>query len=222
MKRRDALLAGAAFAVAPTAAGAVAGADAPAPFGVRSVWFVVRSANPVAVARELDLKSLHRAEWQAGVNAMYDDYGKGEFRAVFVSPPASAWVFAVGWGLLRGERRPHEDVQRFMIPLRRLIRLSRRFGEAQFYSSHHVVEAHAWARARAGVVERAYAYVGDRGEVATDIGTRTAAERGIDLAHPSEFDVFRIAGTWSLDPMHLDRLPAARQTGLLGTRLGAM
>ncbi len=41
-----------------------------------------------------------------------------------------------------------------MIPLHRLLRLSRRFGEAQFFASHRVVSSYAWARAARGVVER--------------------------------------------------------------------
>jgi hypothetical protein len=220
VNRRDALLAGAALLAAPSVARAGVSAGRPIPFGYKIAWFAVRSPSAHDVVAALDLVAVRPAGWEAGMKAVYADDG-AESRGVFVTPAVRGWVFAVGWGTLMGERRPNEDLQRFMVPTRRLIALSRRFGKAQFYSTHRVVEAHAWARAAGGRLERAYAYVGDHDDVALDVGKRSAAERGVDLRNPTEEVPHRIAGICSIDPMLLDGYADSTGPGFFGTRLGA-
>jgi hypothetical protein len=220
MTRRRALLAGAALLAAPSPARAGTSAGRPISFGYKIAWYAVRSHSARDVLSGLDLVAVRQIGWEAGMQAVYADYA-GEMRGMFVTPAVRGWVFAVGWGALRGERRPNEDLQRFMIPTRRLIALSRRFGNAQFYSTHRVVEAHAWARATGGRLERAYAYVGDHDDVALDVGKRSAAERGVDLRNPTEEVPHRIAGIWSIDPTLLDGYSDSTGPGFFGTRLGA-
>jgi hypothetical protein len=218
--RREALVAVAAIVAAPLPVRAGVSAGRPMTFGYKIAWYAVRSHSAHAVQTALDLVAVRAVGWEAGMKALDADYA-GDMHGIFVTPSVRGWVFAVGWGTLLGERRPNEDLQRFMIPTRRLIALSRRFGKAQYYSTHRVVEAHAWARAAGGTLERAYGYVGDRGEVALDVGKRSAAERGVDLLNPTEEVPHRIAGVWSIDPMLLDGYADSTGPGFFGTRLGA-
>jgi hypothetical protein len=217
--RRDALLSGAAFLTAPGLAGAASRPDRAIAFGYKSTWFAIHSRSAPDVLHELDLVSARRATWADGMRTLESDYDAQDgLRAVFVAPAVGAWTFAIGWGLLRGERG-REDPDRFMVPLRRLLRLSRRFGEAQFFSTHRVVEAHAWARARGATIERAYGYVGDRGTEAVNIGRPTEAERGVVGSEANEETVMRIAGAWSLDPTKIGGRPTTGP-GFIGLRPG--
>ncbi|MDG4840288.1 hypothetical protein O7631_27490 [Micromonospora sp. WMMD967] len=74
-----------------------------------------------------------------------------------------------------------------------------------------------------GVVERAFAYLGERGEVLFDVGKRTIEEHtlGVGAAHdedepwddddetspwPDEENVLTLAGHWSIDPRKLENV----------------
>ena len=93
--------------------------------------------------------------------------------------------------------------------------------EVQYFATHRVVEAHAWARARPSGLERAYCYVGDVGQKLLDVGVSTREERELrfaffdpespeaeeegywereDLKHPTEEHVMMLAARWSVDP----------------------
>lgn len=219
ISRRDALLSGAAYLASMTGAARAGDRDTARAFGYKQSWFAIRSRPAKQVLPELDLTSVRGADWATGMEVLDADYSDtGSLRAVFITPPTGAWMFAIGWGLLRGERGA-VDPDHFVVPLRRLARLSRRFGEAQFFATHRVVEAHAWARARHGVIERAYGYVGDKGIEALNIGRPTAAERGVDGKRANEETVMRIAGAWSVNPTTIEGRPSTG-TGFVGVRLG--
>ncbi|MFJ2081108.1 hypothetical protein ACIOBK_00860 [Micromonospora chokoriensis] len=91
----------------------------------------------------------------------------------------------------------------------------------QYFGTHRVVDYHGWGRARGGVVERAFAYLGERGEVLFDVGERTIEEHalGVGAAYdeddpwddeeetspwPDEETVLTLAGHWSIDPRKLE------------------
>jgi hypothetical protein len=184
-----------------------------AAFGYKTAWLCVRDGDPRAVADALELAEVEEETWEEGVAAAErgDD-------SVFVSPPTGGWVFAVNVGWI-------ED------PVA-LAALSDRLGtEIQFFGTHRVVEAHAWARAESGRLVRRLEWVGDRGTAVAE-GEPTDVERTLgfdwvlaagseppDWEHvPDEETVLEVAASWSIDPSTLDRVPSNSETGLLGRR----
>ncbi|AMV37016.1 hypothetical protein [Planctomyces sp. SH-PL62] len=173
----------------------------PATFGYKTWWLVVDSLDASAVAETLGLRETRPAEWDV------DPYSPG---GVFVSPSGLGWTFILGHPI-------HEPGDPRLADLLR--DLSRRFGEAQFYVSHRVVELQGWARAVDGEIIRAYGWHGEHGEVFWDEGPLTQEEQVLgfgrfvdqstvdgdwgDRTTPDEQDVMDLAGRWSVTPQEL-------------------
>ena len=142
--------------------------------------------------------------------------GEAYSSKIFVSPLLDQWVLAIGITLPDSGDENNPDR---MTPM--LIDLSKKFGETQFYSTHRVVEYHAWAKAIHGEIIRAYAYVGDQGITVWNKGSITPEEIKLgfnffdetspaakhedywnneNLRYPNEEDVLAIARKWSVDP----------------------
>jgi hypothetical protein len=184
-----------------------------APFAYKMAWICVREGDPQAVAGALGLAEVEEATWEQGLAAAHrgDD-------AVFVSPPTGGWVFAVNV----------EWIDDAAV----LAALSDRLGaEVQFFGTHRVVEAHAWARAQDGQLVRRLQWVGDQGEAVAE-GEPTEVERRLGLdwilpepgeppdwdSVPDEESVLEVAEAWSVDPRSLDLVPVESEIGLLGRR----
>ncbi|MEO0477954.1 MAG: hypothetical protein AAF196_00595 [Planctomycetota bacterium] len=195
--------------------------DRPQPFGAKMGWLAVRSSEPREVANTLKIESLQPSSWSHGIRAVYEDSD-----AIFVTPAIEGWTMVAGFGLgleleeVDGRWR-HE-----------LERLSERFGDAQHFATHRVAEFHGWARATNGEIRRAFAYLGESGEILFDEGPRSDAELelGFDLAElpsdcdedpdpvdntPSEESVFSLARSWSTCPMDLEDSSATPSLGWL-------
>lgn len=93
---------------------------------------------------------------------------------------------------------------------RRVAELIFRFGEAQGYATHRVVEYHHWILAKEGQVVRCFAWLGERGELLCNTGAIADAERRLPFANrptdqwmPDEEDVMTVASGWSFDPTKL-------------------
>lgn len=185
--------------------------DTPIPFGYKNSWLAIRADESEAVIAALPVERFEPANWRTGIAAAY---GNG----AFVSPPIDGWVLVVsseipglgtdsdpaGWG-------------------RALSPVAARFSELQYFTTHRVVDYHAWARFEQGELSRAYAWLGEQGEVLEDFGNPTDEEIELGFeAHPSqddeeegwrsetyreprESDVMYLAGLWSLDPSDLDQ-----------------
>lgn len=199
--------------------------DVPVPFGFNMSWLAVQSTDGLAVASALGFVDPGRASWAQGVAAAYGG-------SVFITPPIEDWTLVVGEAVVPGVEQADGGWRS------RLIELSRRFDEVQMFASHRVVEFHAWARARAGVVERAYCYIGESGEVSYDEGTQTAAERELifdcggragaeagedasgerDALFPDEDSVMALAGRWSVSPVVLSEQSSCPGLGLVAAR----
>ncbi len=197
--------------------------DLPQPFGYKIAWLALRTADTRAVAAALGLGGTRPSNWREGVVHAY----KSE---VFVTPPLSSWTLAVGSPLFVSG-----DPSQVVKPL--LGRLSRQFGEAQYFCTHRVVELHVWAKAVQGRLVRGYGWIGERGQTLWDEGEQTPAERDLgfrffderspdaagegywarqDLSFPDEEAVMRLAAVWSLDPTTLDQRFKEPGLGLLG------
>lgn len=179
----------------------------PEAFGYKMSWLAVRSDDANAVLEALALKKPRAASWQAGIKAAYDG-------AAFVSPVVRGWVLVVAPHLPEPNAAPGQQAL-----LELLRRLSQRFGETHFYASHRGVSYAAWARAKAGQVERAFSFVPEM-ERPWQLGEADAAEQALDLPardfFADEDDVVRLAAAWSLDPTVLDREPPTEAKGWIG------
>jgi hypothetical protein len=76
-----------------------------------------------------------------------------------------------------------------------------------------VTEAHCWARSQPDGTDRAFAWIGERGEVELDVGAPSSDERELAIVPeegvhehrvPSEEDVMSLAARWSVDPQTVE------------------
>jgi hypothetical protein len=173
-------------------------------------WFAIRSADPQRIAGELRLRNVRTSNWEGGLRAATRD------RLIFISPQVCGWNFIIGDAL---PIAPREEC------LSLLADLSLAFDEAQYFGTEDVTELYIWARAAKGRLYRAYAFSGEQGSVLWDRGELSKEEQALGLIFPEANilsnspdggSVFRIAGSWSFDPTHLDEVHCSSSTGLLG------
>lgn len=187
----------------------------PEPFGFKMGWIAVRSTDLKAVAESLPLREQRPANWHDGIDAAYKSGPPNS--SVFIAPPVNGWICVVGWWAAgTGDQNSVEAVAKVVSDL------SFRFGEAQGFATHRVVEYHHWILAKQGRVQRCFAYLGERGEILCKSGQITDAERKLKFAGlppdqwmPGEQDVMTIAGGWSFDPSQLSPVSAVSANGIL-------
>lgn len=194
------------------------------------MWFAVKGGDPAAIARALGFEIAGPCEWSSGIDAAYE-FGS---QKVFLTPRIDGWTICVGTGLL-----DLTDSDRFV---EQTSKLAVALGtEVQFFGTHRVVEAHAWARATPQGLIRAYQYIGERGETTTDIGAQTAEEQELgfrffdersseaaeddywnrtDLSFPSEESVMLVAGKWSINPTEFEGREVEESEGMLAIAPG--
>jgi hypothetical protein len=194
--------------------------DEPVPFGPKMAWLALDTTDTEAVATAMGLREARAATWAEGIDAAYQS-------SVFVTPPLADWTLAVGAALF-----PPDRADAFVKPL--LERLSRQFGDAQYFCTHRDVELHVWARARQGQLVRAYGWLGEKSLTLWDEGAPTKEERDLGFRFsdgrspaaeqaqnkeamlPGEEDVMLLASYWSIDPTTLDEQFKEPLMGLLG------
>lgn len=116
--------------------------------------------------------------------------------------------------------------------------MSKEFGEAQYFSTHRVVEYHCWIKSVSGKIVRHYSYLGESGENITVLGEPTSFEKKFnlintfspeasnpnyyeneELIYPDEEFVMEISGAWSVNPNSFeDRSDLPKSVGLVGKR----
>ena len=169
----------------------------PVTFGPKTGWIAVRGASAEAVTEVLGLREARPMSWDEGVEAGYQN-------GVFVCPPVSGWVLAMGADMLHGQAD--------------IAGISRRLGtQVQIFRTHRVSEHHEWALADGGTVLRSLS-TDDSGHQQS--GEPTALERSLSVARAdamiSEDDVFAVAGGWSLDPTKFGEHRSDAATGTWG------
>ena len=186
-----------------------------------STWLAVRSRNLPAVQEALGLQDAKPCTWIEGISSE---------QKLFIAPPIQGWILVVGAGL----PDPGEDVDACF---RFVVDLSRELGHVQFFNANRIQGQHAWVRAEAGRIVRAYAWAG---ETVWNQGLKTAAELelGLKCFHYlespdsgafSHMDVIaantekvpQLAARWSLDPAGIDERLFEHARGIAGepTRL---
>lgn len=197
----------------------VPGEDVPVAFGYKMGWLAIRSTDWDPIIDALGLSGAREASWEEGIETVYEDGDK----YLFLTPPIDGWTLVVGNWTGGAGGQGIEGAEAL------ICKLSARFGEAQAFSTHRVVEYHHWMLARDGKLLRSFAYLGDSGEVLSDKGEPTPVEKSlnINLDIPADYDPFSgeadkynipnersvmtVAGAWSINPSVLDE-----RTGLLG------
>jgi len=198
-------------------------------FGARTSWLALGNAEVLeSLVHELQLVGLRPCEWGEGLN-------EASSEGIFITPRISGWRLIVGLTL-------PDASSDHMLSL--MVRLSEKYGSAQYFGNHRVTDYYAWARADAGRLVRAYAYIGAQNGVVWDRGelTKEEVELGMHFedieihvpedsksvletlqhlkAHPKrrpeESDVFAIARKWSVDPTEIEEYEIEDSLGLIG------
>lgn len=210
---------GAGTASADEDAPAVAGTG-PVAFGYKVAWLAIRTEDTQAVAVALGVTGARAVSWAAGIDAAYGAR-RGPRALVFLTPAVDGWTLAVLGG---GDLFEDNGTGGGALDLPSL---SRRFGEAQKFGTHRVVEYHEWQRWAGGSPVRRYCWIGESGEIRFDEGEPISAEGNLlratdldgdwdafDLA--DEETVMAVAAEWSLNPTTLDERDDLPPRGLLG------
>lgn len=209
--------------------------DRPINFGYKVNWFAVKAKDPATVAAALDIGPGIPSNWASGMAAAYGDTCREDQKQwIFISPPVNGWIFVIGshlpYPVMHTPDR-HGGIGQQFDSL--FSRLNNHFPEVQFFGSYRVVGFVAWARAKAGKIERVFSF-GD-GDVYANIGKQSreeaslafqdlsglspsaASERifGVDGKLPDESDVLRLSNLWSIDPENLSEKELPEGLGLV-------
>jgi len=174
-------------------------------FGPKQAWLAIREGDVTKVLDALALRDLGPVSWRDAVDVAYLTDDRLLLTPLLPGAGGARWLLVAGRWLLR----PQVSVD--------VVELSWMLGtEVQFFSTYRVGEVHRWERAVDGNLVRAFAYVGETGEVERWIGEPDSAERHLGLPAEmrddvlvSEHDVLRLAGAWSVNPEALDGRAAA-------------
>ena len=200
--------------------------DAPKSFGLEMAWIAIRTKNTSQVLETLELTSAEPANWNSGIGTVYSPLLADTY--VFVSPPIKGWTFVAGVPLPLPVGRSFVDK---LTPL--LARLATEFPQVQYFAGFPIIDFFAWAKLDGGRMVRAFA-IGDEG-VIWDRGRLTPEERALGLKlfdlrgikgrkgdaggaiilHPTEQQVLKLAGGWSLDPSLLDTIGGDAASGFI-------
>jgi len=178
--------------------------DRPIGFGYKCAWYAIHSSETERIARAFGSVQLQPCNWKAGIAAAYDG-------STFLTPAVNGWTLVVRAGMDDNEAQV------------RLVELSNEFGEAQFFSTHRIVEFHCWGKANHGHLVRFHAFDGESTVTLVNIGDPIELETGLnlfnslgpeartegyfdrdDLDYPDEQLVKKIAAAWSIDPTTLE------------------
>jgi hypothetical protein len=179
-------------------------------------WLAIKSRSLLAVQSALGLHNVKPCSWLEGLS--------GDEK-LFISPPVKGWILVMGSGV----PDPAEDVDACF---RFVLGVSRKLGQVQLFSANRVLHYHAWIRADAGRVVRAYSWAG---KTLWQQGKTTHAERELglksfgytELVEHSGFgppDVFAVntekvpllAARWSLDPARVEARCIETEQGVAG------
>lgn len=159
-------------------------------FGYKFAWLAVRTDDVPEVARALGLRNARWLPWSFGIGEAHG----GDLIAI--TPAIDGWV------LVLGERLFDWHANNFMIA-----EISKRFGEAQYFITHRVSDAHHWSRWIDGRAIRSMDHLdgfvqnGESTEIEGNL--LLPLYRDNDWINVDEGCVMRVAGEWSVDPTSL-------------------
>jgi hypothetical protein len=179
-------------------------------------WLAIRGRSVEAVQAALVLHNPRPCTWLEG---------RANEQKLFIAPAVRGWILVIGSGL----PEPGDDVD---VCFRFLTGLSRKLGQVQFFGANRVVGHHAWVRAEAGRIVRAYAWAE---RTLWNQGVKTAEEfelglkcfHYVETSRPTGFGqselmaantekVPLLAARWSLDPAEIDERHLEHAHGVAG------
>jgi hypothetical protein len=179
-------------------------------------WVAVKSRNLQSVQNALGLSNPHPCTWIQGL---------ASDQKLFIAPPINGWILVTGCGL----PDPLEDVDACF---RFLLDLSRKLGHVHFFLANPMLGHHAWARAEAGRIVRAYAWAGQtlwnqgiKTQAETDLGLKcfhyfetsdSTLLTDNDLLSSNAEKVPQLAAQWSIDPAAVDERTLDHACGIAG------
>lgn len=187
--------------------------DEPCPFGYKTVWYAIKDETPKSVIEKLRLEVVCEANWKSGLEqTRLTDY-------VFVSPSINGFVLVIN--LISLSKNADHDMAKKHACF---------FNEFFYFGSHRIAGYYAWAKFINGELMRAYAYIGEGGELFWNEGDITIEELKLgfdkfptsddsldnDIDYPDEDSVIDIASLWSIDPTFYGRaLEKSTSTGYI-------
>ncbi|MDX1958243.1 MAG: hypothetical protein SFU98_06700 [Leptospiraceae bacterium] len=186
--------------------------DLPVGFGYKCQWIVVKSNDFYKLLSILNFDENYSSNWKSGIESAYS----GNY---FVSPPINGWIFIVN------SIMPFIDTREKDNPINLVKILSKEFGESYYFGTHRIVDYHSWIKAKNGNIIRAYAYLGETGNILIDQGELTKEEinnnmyfsklTGVNAEYPNEEDVLKISSDWSISSQ-LDGKYSEKGVGVVG------
>src|SRR5262245_17205989 len=128
--------------------------DSPQSFGYKMAWFAIPTEDSARVINAFGLRNAVSANWATGVQAVYSDLSHA-----FVTPPVDGWTMVLGLGFPSFDT---DDRTREFLAFIHTVAAS--FPDFCYFGTHRVVDFHGWVRVSGARVQRAYAYLGERGE----------------------------------------------------------
>lgn len=198
--------------------------DSPVGFGYKCMWIAVKSAEQDKIADELGIDKSQKTNWKSGIENAYNN-------SLFITPAIDGWTLIVGYGF------PQEESDTELTRMKNLLnQLSSKFGEAQYFASHRVVDYHCWIKSIDGKTTRVYGFIGESVENIEVFGEETTIEQKYilgntlseeakkdedyflreDLTYPDEEMVMEIAESWSINPTTLDQRTDITGLGIVG------
>lgn len=190
--------------------------DSPQSFGYKMAWFAIPTPDSTKVIDAFGFKDVTRANWASGVQAVY-----GDLTQVYITPPVEGWTLVLGLGLPSFDN--DERTREFLAFIEKV---AASFPEFYYFGTHRVVDFHGWVKAADGKIQRAYAYLGERGETLYESGKKTPEEIALgfaffderspeaasesyydrkDLRFPGEEDVMKLSAAWTINTQTLDK-----------------
>lgn len=199
----------------------------PCDFGWKTGWLAFKTTKAEEVIEALSLSSARQSGWKHGIGvACYSDWWNDP--RVFVLPPIDGWTLAVG-GCLPSLENSTPGGDRV---LRELIGWRNNFSEVQYFGTHRVSGFSAYAKMKDGLVVRAYAEdnmgmminCGNLTEEEIELGFQKYKWTGTDsdeffvvpASYPTEGDILKLAGRWSVNPTLLTEMGLEPSSGWLG------
>lgn len=131
--------------------------DLPIPFMNMCGWLCMKGRTPEEVITILGLKNAQPANWKSGLPVV----ARSMLNKVFVVP-VGEYVLALGYCPFGVMKTVKEE-------LAVLNNIAMQVDEMSCFATQSVVDIHVWAKYR-GTLERAYGWIGERGEVYINMG----------------------------------------------------
>ena len=175
--------------------------DLPIPFTNMCGWLCIKGRSPEEVITILGLKNAQPANWNSGLPVV----ARSLLNKVFVVP-VGEYVLALGYCPFGVMKTVKEE-------LAVLNNIAAQVDEMSCFATQSVVDLHVWAKYH-GTLQRAYGWLGERGEVYINMGEISPEEISLGYTNliqdadcdwdtvemPDYEHVHEMSGAWGIAP----------------------